>query len=136
MTAFTRSKLPEIPGNLKAKWPGQTLDEGFTPFPKRLIRCLGQLFVGESAVNELRIILAIVDYARPNVSRPPSLEYLAFTAGLSPEEFKAGLKVMQERQWIKVTGTEEAVSVQIDGLTKEIEKLTAEVEEEIPEFPF
>jgi hypothetical protein len=43
-----------------------------TPLPK--------IFTGKDAIEKLAVILAIVDFQRDELSRDPSLEYLAFIA--------------------------------------------------------
>lgn len=129
--AFLRRKIGEIPAVLQSKWPGRTLDEGFTPFPKRLLRCMDKLFVGEKAVNWLRIILSITDYLRPQMTRLPSIEFLAFTAGMTVAEFKTGMNEMAELGWVSFSGSDEAVNIKIDGLNKKIQDLTAETVDEL-----
>lgn len=131
---FFRRKVGEVPAVLAAKWPGRSLDEGFTPFPKRLTRCMDHLFVGASAINHLRIVLAIVDYTRPDMTRPPSYEFLSFTAGMSIDKFKEGVEAMAQKGWLEVRGPDEAVSIGINGLVRKIEELTDEPEEIIERY--
>lgn len=111
---------------LRAKWPGRALDEGFVPFPKRLIRALGKLFVGPTAIDELRVILAVVDYNRPNLTPPASVGFLAFNAGMTSDEVETHLKAMAERGWIVARRQDDRVIVQIDGLIRKLEELTDE----------
>lgn len=123
---FLRRKIGDIPAVIQEKWPGRTCDEGYTPFPKRLIRCMDRIFVGEHAIRWLRIILAITDYIRPNMTRLPSIEFLAFTAGMTAEDLKAGIYEMAKLSWLSVSGSDEAVNIKIDGLVKLIEQFTEE----------
>jgi hypothetical protein len=121
--SFTRNTVP-IPESLQAKWPGKTLSEGFVPFPKRLMRCAGKLFVGETGIDDLRVILSIVDFTRQNQLRDPSYAYLAFMAGMSAPKFKSRVDAMRERRWLDVSGTDDAIKIEIHGLCQKIEMLT------------
>lgn len=111
---------------LRAKWSAEVYDEGFIPFPKRLIRCLGTIFQGEYAVQDLQSVLAIIDYARPNLTRHPSYQFLAFTAGLEVATLKKRVLAMEARGLLKVVGPDEAVAIDATGLMKKIEEATAE----------
>ena len=116
-----RSRLP---GVVVAKWDAEVLSEGFTPIPKRLLRCLPQLFQGGHALEHLAAILAVVDYRRPQLNRPPSVEYLAFIAGMTTERFKKRLSELEAKGWITVDGTDAALDVNIDPFLKEIMNAT------------
>lgn len=98
------------------------------PFPKRMLRCLHNLFIGPDAIDDLRVILAIVDYERPDLTRPASLKYLAFVAGTTPEKFMERVKAMEARHWLKVSGNDDALKIKIDGLIQQIEAMTPEDE--------
>ena len=117
-----------IPGVVAEKWNKPVLDEGYVPFPKRLIRCLGKVFEGPTAVEQLAVVLAIVDYRRPNLMRPPSIEYLALISGLSVERFEERLKELVEQKLIEVPHwSDEAMTVEIRGvLAKILEKTPKE----------
>lgn len=125
---ITRKKLSskQIPDAVKAKWPVEILDEGFTPFPKRLTRCLPKVFSGPHAAEDLAVILAIVDYRRPDLSRAPSVEYLAFIAGMEPVNFLRRVGDLIERGWITREGPDESVTFEIKGLLERIKEETAE----------
>jgi hypothetical protein len=80
-----------------AKWSDDVLDEGFTAFPKRLIRAAPRVFSGSEGVSLLCAVMAIADFRRPGAEwSAPSLEFLAFTAGVSPGEFKGRLQRLEE----------------------------------------
>ncbi len=101
------------------------LDEGFVPFPKRLLRCMHRLFTDGNAAKDLAVVLAIVDYARPNLTRKPSIEYLSFLAGLTIEEFEAGLVRLEQRGLIRVAREMDGgVDVSYAGLLVQIDQLT------------
>ncbi len=74
---------------------------------------MSQFLAGPQAVEELAVVLAIVDFRRPNVTRLPSLSYLAFVAGLDEPEFKEALTRLQQKGLIRVQGTLEG----LDGTT-------------------
>ena len=118
---FQRRKVDNVPPVVAYKWCDGVLDEGYIPFPKRLLRCLTPLM---SDMRDLQVVLAVVDYARPNLSRPPSYDYLAFNAGMTAQDFKDRVAQMQAKGWVSATGTDDAVSIRIDGLLKAIEMAT------------
>lgn len=116
-----RDKIPEV---VTAKWSADVLDEGFVPVPKRLIRCISTLFVGQDALAHLAVILAIADYRRPSLSRPPSPEYLAFTAGMDTAIFVKHLEELKGRGLVSFEADENALDVEIEALLQEIVRLT------------
>src|ERR1700682_1496711 len=77
---------------LTVKWSEPVLDEGCVASAKRLVRAAPRIFRGEHAMEQLAVALALVDYIRPDNSRPPSVGFLAFTAGLDAERFQEGLR--------------------------------------------
>ena len=113
-----------IPDVVAAKWSRDVLDEGFVPLPKRLVRSLVDLFSGPHAMQHLAVVLAIVDYKRPQLSRPPSVEYLAFTANMPVEEFKKYVSDLEAVDYVKVSGSDDAYDVQIDGLLDALREST------------
>lgn len=120
---FERRKVntESLPQVLTYKWSTALLDEGYIPFPKRLLRVLPQFF---SDVRYLQVVLAVVDYARPNLSRAPSYEYLAFNAGMTVDDFKRHVTELQQRGLVSVSGPDEAISITLDGLKAQIERAT------------
>ena len=125
--AFTRKRTTaEPPAVLAAKWSGRTLDEGFTPLPKRLLRCMGKLFGGTNGIDDFRVVMAIVDFIRPGLYRWPSYEFLAYVAGMSEQKLKSRVADMQARGLLeaKEIGNGDQVVININGLIKEIERLT------------
>jgi hypothetical protein len=111
------------------KWGKSLLDQGFVPLPKRLMRCLPQIFTGNTRMSDLSAVLAIVDYQRPQVTRLPSLLHLANMAGLSESRFRRCLHSLAKRDLVTWSGTEEAMAFDYSGLTKKITKLTGKLEE-------
>src|SRR4051812_15353427 len=105
---FYRSKVPvaSIPETLRSKLPLDLLEEGDTPISKRLIRSFPHVFVGKNCLAKLAVVLALVDYKRPEMPRWPTLEFLAFVAGMPREEFKSRLDELVEDQLLtfKLTG--------------------------------
>jgi len=119
---FERQQIEagRLPGVVLAKWNAEVLSEGFTPVPKRLLRCLPQLFRGRHVLEHLAVILAVVDYRRPQLSRPPSVEYLSFIAGMTPEKFKKRISELEMKGCITVDGCDAAFDVGIEPFLKEI----------------
>lgn len=113
-----------LPEAAKAKWSAESLDEGFVPFPKRLLRCLPRIFDGKHALEDLAVVLAVVDYRRPNLARPPSMEFLAFVAGMDMDGFEARVDELTKKGWLTRSGPNEAVTIEIDGLLEKIVKET------------
>jgi len=75
-------------------------------------------------MKDLSALLAIVDFKRPNLTRTPSLDYLAFLAGLDEDEFKASLRRLQARGYVQVFYGAEGIDANLDGLLQAIEKET------------
>jgi len=121
---FDRPYVPRIPENVAFKWSANVLDEGFVPFPKRLLRCLGKCFAGDTAIDELRVVLAIVDYRRPRLPHPPSLEFLAFTADMEPQHFWTVLEGLKQKSLLNFEGTQAHLDVDLSPLLKKIEAFT------------
>ncbi len=115
----------QLPPTVLSKWSAGVLDEGFVPFPKRLLRCLATLFSGSAALEQLAVILAIADYRRPRPYRSPSLARLAFTADMEEEAFLKHLLALQKRGWLKAGGTPDALEIELDGLLAEIVKTSS-----------
>jgi hypothetical protein len=128
---FERPHVTKIPENVDFKWFGRTLDEGFVPFPKRLLRCLNRCFEGKHAVTDLMAVLAIVDYRRPRQPHPPSLEFLAFTAGMSVDQFEDSLARMKSRSMLDYEGTETHLDVDLSLLLQKVEELTADKDSDV-----
>jgi len=116
--------MKNLPGALLLKWSPEVVDEGFVPFPKKLLRVLHQIFKGEEAMEELAVILAIVDYRRPNLTRPPSCGYLAFLAGLPDGRVREILKTLEAKELIKCMEGPIGIDVDIDGILQKIQSLT------------
>ena len=110
-----------------AKWPREVLDEGFVPFPKRLIRAAGPLFQGPTAIELLVTVLSVVDFKRPDASRLPSLGALAYTAGLPVEVFRERLNQLVSLGYAEVRGGDEAIDVTLFGLVRALLARTSEL---------
>src|SRR5262245_19851222 len=108
-----------------AKWPAEVLDEGFCPYPKRLIRAAPKLLSAPTAMQQMATLLSIVDFKRPG-GRPPSLGVLAYTAGLDTEAFKARLRELKDLQLIEVQGNEHALEISLFGLTRAVMEKSSE----------
>jgi hypothetical protein len=105
---------------LTAKWSELVLDEGYIAFPKRLLRASHKIFVGEHALDRLIVALALADYLRPEMNRPPSVGFLAFTAGMDTDRFQARLDELAEAGLVRVMGNRDALKYELTGLQKAI----------------
>ena len=126
MDDFQRQQIDtdRLPRQVVEKWSPTVLSEGFVPFPKRLVRCLHRIFPGGASMKELSVLLAIVDYKRPNLTRLPSLAYLAFLAGLDVDEFSTTLVHLENRGLVQVGGNREGLDITLNGLLQTIEAET------------
>ena len=115
---FTRASIP-VSHAVAAKWSQSVLCEGYVPMPKKFTRTLSQV-IGD--IRDLQVILAIVDFKRPNLTRQPSIDFLAFTSGLDVDTFRTRLREMNSRGWILTSGNEEELNVNIDPLLAKIEE--------------
>jgi hypothetical protein len=119
---FVRRKVTA--GTLKpvltVKWSAAVLDEGYIVYPKRLLRAASRVFAGEHAVEHLTVVLALVDYLRPDMIRPPSVGFLAFSAGMEVERFQMRLDELVEAGLVKVLGNRDALKYTLEGLQQAI----------------
>lgn len=125
MTKFQRRKIDNVPPLVQYKWSSKVTEEGFVPFPKRLLRCLSQIFGAGATIEHLQVVLAVVDYNRPNLLHPPSLGYLAFTAGLEEGVFRQRLKELESAGLVEVQDYGgDVLMVTIKGLLGQVVNLT------------
>jgi hypothetical protein len=117
---FRRQKVENIPDRLLEKWPAPVLEEGFVPLPKKLLRTAHRIFTGENAVVDLSVIMAIVDFKRPKLSRNPSREFLAFLSGLSRPALDEALTRLQSRGLIEVKESDGEIHADLSGLIQRI----------------
>lgn len=106
-----------------AKWGYEVLEEGFVPFPKKLIRALPSLFK-ENGIEKLQAVLAIIDFIRDDQKSNPSKEYLAFVAGMSIERFSLVLGELKAEGLIEVVEADDALVASPKGLKVAILKNT------------
>ncbi len=111
---------------VRFKWDEDLLAEGFTPFPKKLIRCIYRIFGGSLAFEHLAVVLAVVDYRRPNLTREPSLGFLSFNTGLSASTVMDCLHDLQQEGLLTISGDEEALSINPEKLCDRIRKEIAQ----------
>src|ERR1043166_1949779 len=112
----------KLPGSVVEKWGAPVLREGFVPFPKKLVRSMARLFGGSDAIKELAAVLAVVDFKRPNLTRAPSLAYLAFLAGMEEDDLMAALKRLEVKGYVQLEGDpEEGMVISLDGLLKAVD---------------
>jgi hypothetical protein len=119
---FARQNIPQdrIPGVAIAKWSADSLREGFVPFPKRFLRAMSNVLPKEHPVECLAVILAVADFKRPNLTRLPSLAYLAFTAGMTDAEFSAHLNELVDARLLTSTGSDDALEVGLQPLLERV----------------
>jgi hypothetical protein len=108
------------------KWGGpELLEEGFVPFPKRLLRCMSTLWGGDTTLQQLAVILAIADYRRPKMTRLPSVGVLAHEAGLATDVFDKRMKELVEMGYLQVSGSSEELKVSLTPLVEAVKTLTS-----------
>ena len=127
MEEFQRQRIDtaRLPQQVVEKWSLGVLSEGFVPFPKKLVRSLHRIFPGVDSMKELSVLLAVVDYKRPNLSRPPSLAYLAFLAGLTEDEFTVALDRLVSKGHVQLAGDDNAMEITLNGILTAIERETS-----------
>ena len=122
---FRRQRVINVPETVAVKWSREVVNEGFVPFPKRLLRCVTSLLDGEDPLGELAVLLAIVDYRRPGLTRGPSLAFLAFVANMPVEKFRERLHRLEGKSLITVAGTDDDLKVDLKPLLERIVELTS-----------
>lgn len=106
------------------KWPGGALAEGFVPFPKRLLRCAGKIFRGTNRLGHLRVVLAIVDSARPDRDLLPTARYLGYVTGMSRARVLRYLDELRDRKVLSWEETPEGLKIDYTQLVRRIVRLT------------
>lgn len=133
---FSRQRIrpQDLPSAVMAKWNAPTLEEGFVPFPKKLVRCLAQVFNGTDAMDRLALVLAIADYRRPNLSRGPSREFLAFLSGLTAARVTELLEQLSRDGLISYgVKAQDELEIALDGLMSQVNRLAGgEAPAEVP----
>jgi len=85
------------------------------------------LFKGDEGMDELATLLAAADYKRPNSSRPPTLDFLANTSGLSKAKLEEALERLDRRGYItKHTDPAGRVIIDYPGFIVALEKAAKE----------
>lgn len=132
---FSRQKIraQDLPSVVLVKWSAATLNEGFVPLPKKLLRCMPKVFKGPEAMERFALVMAVADYRRPNLTRGPSRDYLAFISGLSPQRVTELLEDLRSDRLISYSfkGPDE-LEIDMGGLLTRILSLTAESSIESP----
>jgi hypothetical protein len=128
-----RVRPQDLPSAVLAKWNAATLEEGFVPLPKKLLRCMPQIFLGGDAVERLALVMAIADYRRPNLTRGPSRDFLAFLSGLSCARVTELLEDLRNGGLIaySLKGPDE-LDIDLKGLLARIADFTQEDSSEAP----
>jgi hypothetical protein len=126
-----RRPSPYVPPPYVPKWSPAVLQEGFTPFPKRLMRCLSEVFTGENAIPKLQVIFAIADAKRSPKDgieyRPPTLGFLAYNVGMTEEQFEDYVWGLQTEGLVSVLDSDEKhFDVDLGPLLHKIEELTSD----------
>lgn len=119
-----KTDTSKVPAAFRAKWGIDNLEEGFIPLPKMFLRVMSEV-MGSKEYERLQVALAIVDYLREDISRPPSLQYLAFIAGLDEQTFKRHAKELTEAGLVDVNGPDGALMISAAGLKQSIKRHVA-----------
>lgn len=131
-TRFTRQRVPiDRMGSALDKWPVRMLEEGYLPFPKRLMRSFHRIFVGPLGMDHFATMLAAADFKRRNLSRLPNVEFLAFTAGLEPDRLEQCLYDIHQVGVVSVQFVEDprygrVVDVDLDPLDELVMQTNAD----------
>lgn len=115
----------KIPSAARHKWGDLILSEGFVPFPKTLLRTL--LIVLEGGDLELlQVVLAVIDYDRPNLRNYPSAAYLSHLAGMPEERFMHRVADLVRMGLAQMIGDAANLHVNLGPLKNKISAVLAE----------
>lgn len=129
--SFSRPEVPpERLGLAAEKWSLTMLKEGFVPLPKRLLRSFHRIFVGQLGMEHFAAVMTVADYKRRNLTRLPSVEFLAFTAGLEPERLEQCLHELNQSGVVSIGFKEDSrqgrvVDVNLDPLDELVMRINA-----------
>lgn len=120
--AFRKINFEKVPAVTVFKWHGkEVLDEGYVALPKRLLRTMRETLTGKKPLSDLRVLLALVDYNRPDLERPPSLRYLASIAGMEESVVEERLEDLEKRKLVRVIDwNKNAICVDYGGFVRRI----------------
>lgn len=62
-------------------------------------------------MNQLQALLAIVDFRREQLSRLPSINFLAFIAGMETDEFRCAIHTLEKAGKVRISGSDEALDI-------------------------
>ena len=74
----------------------------------------------------LQVVLAVVDFDRPNLRQAPSVGYLAFLAGMTEERFMMRLTELQKRNLLEFQGSPSDMTVFLGKLKENSNKVAGE----------
>ena len=125
---FFRShiRVNNLPNVVRAKWDNNLLNEGVVPLPKLVMRHMAKVFKGEKALEKMLLIIAVADFKRPNYGALPSVEYLAYTAGLTPERFTELLNEMRNEELLEYELVEDRIKINTKLFEAKVGSLHAE----------
>ena len=113
---------------VRAKWPVSLLEEGYVALAKKFMRTLVPVLKdSENPLHDLAAILAVIDYMRPAISRPPSPEFLAFTAGIERDELIAALDRLVTRGLVEYQIDDSGrLEVDLEGFYAAVDQASSE----------
>ena len=75
-------------------------------------------------MEELALLLAIIDFKRPSMTRDPSIEFLAFTIGFSVDETKRILSRLVDKGLVTEATGDRGLKIDTGGFFTKIASLT------------
>ncbi len=81
--------------------------------------------MGRDAIGKLQVVLAIADSKRLEPFRPPTVDFLAYNAGMSQDEFMGYVSELQQESLISVSDNDpKHFDVDLHFLLQKVEQLT------------
>ena len=132
---FRRLVDPEkLPSAVRSKWTDGALNEGIIAVPKKMLRNLSKLFGGNTGVEQLQVALTLIDQTYLNAPKTRPVDFLAFLAGLTPEQFMLRLRELQAAGYITYENDMGGLSFHVGGLIKAILNETPKADDAPPQI--
>jgi hypothetical protein len=120
-----RVMVGHLPDVIRHKWGDSTLQEGVTSMPKQLVRTLSSLFGSDGGIEQLQVALTLVDYRRPGSDRYPTIEFLAYLAGLPEARFRRRLDELVGLGYVSYRKVRNVIEFDVAGLLSAIARASS-----------
>ncbi|MBC2596103.1 hypothetical protein H5P28_17685 [Ruficoccus amylovorans] len=80
-----------------------------------------RILTWDGALQDMSVLLAVIDYIRPDKNAVPSIEYVAYVSGLSIKETSESLKRLSQNGLITIEEVNDRLKIDTTPLLRAIE---------------